>query len=259
LPPFNLGSTVLGYGLSLASDGAVGPALGQPGLVVMGDGGFWHNGLVTGALNAQWHGYDTVLIILENGYASATGQQHLPSTGSTPWGRPIHISIEKTLRGLGIAWIRRVNAYDIKATRRVVEEALDARGPQLRVVISDQECMLARQRRERRLDNIARQKGQPVATVRFGVDSEVCNGDHACMRLSGCPALTLNPVVDPLKDGPTACVDASCSGCGVCGAVAHADSLCPSFYRASRLANPGRLARLRAGANKLLLQILGGS
>jgi indolepyruvate ferredoxin oxidoreductase, alpha subunit len=259
LPPFNLGSTVLGYGLSLASDGAVGPALGQPGIVVMGDGGFWHNGLVTGALNAYWHGYDTVLIIIENGYASATGQQHIPSTGATPWGRPVHVSIEKTLRGLGVEWVRRVDAYDVTTTMRVLQEALDARGPHLRVVISDEECMLARQRRERRLTREARQAGRPVTTVRFGVDSEVCNGDHACIRLSGCPALTLNPLIDPLKDGPTAHVDASCVGCGLCGAAAHIDSLCPSFYRARRLENPGPLTRLRAGAGNLLLRLVGGS
>jgi indolepyruvate ferredoxin oxidoreductase, alpha subunit len=259
LPPFNLGSTVLGYGMSLASGGAVGPALNKPTVVVMGDGGFWHNGLVTGALNAQWHGYDAVLIILENGYASATGQQHLPSTGSTPWGRPVHVSIEATLRAIGVQWIRRVNAYDLKATLKVVAEALDSRGPQLRVIISDQECMLARQRRERRLTATARADGRPVETVRFGVDEEVCTGDHSCMRLSGCPALTLRPGQDPLKDGPSAYVDPSCLGCGVCGAVAHSERLCPSFYEARRQTNAGPARRLWAGAGQRLLNLLGAS
>ncbi len=259
LPPFNIGSTVLGYGLSLASDGAVGPALGQPGIVVMGDGGFWHNGLVTGALNAYWHGYDAVLVIIENGYASATGQQHIPSTGATPWGRPANVSIEKTLRGMGIQWVRRVDAYDVRRTMRVLAEALDDRGPHLRVVISDEECMLARQRRQRRLAAAARREGRPVTTVRFGVDDEVCNGDHACMRLSGCPALTLNPLADPLKNGPTAHVDAGCVGCGLCGSAAHADHLCPSFYRATRLENPSAFTRITAGLGERLVRLLGGS
>lgn len=259
LAPFNLGSTVLGYGMSLASGGAVGPALDEPTVVVMGDGGFWHNGLVTGALNAQWHGYDAVLIILENGYASATGQQHLPSTGSTPWGRPVHVSIEATLRAMGIQWIRRVNAYDLKKTMRVVAEALDSRGPQLRVIISDQECMLARQRRERRVTAIAHANGRPVETIRFGVDEEVCTGDHSCMRLSGCPALTLRPVRDPLKDGPSAYVDPSCLGCGVCGAVAHSERLCPSFYQARRQTNAGPVRRLWSGIGRRLLNVLGAS
>ncbi|MGH8262244.1 MAG: hypothetical protein ACRET4_02090, partial [Steroidobacteraceae bacterium] len=33
-------------------------------------------------------------------------------------------------------------------------------------------------------------------------------------------------------------VDNSCVGCGVCGEVAHAAVLCPSFYRADVIINP---------------------
>ncbi|MFQ5409250.1 MAG: thiamine pyrophosphate-dependent enzyme [Anaerolineales bacterium] len=257
LPPFNIGSTVLGYGMSLASSGAVGPALGQPNVVVMGDGGFWHNGLVTGAANAHWNRHDAVLIIVENGYASATGQQHLPSTGSNAVGDPVRVSIEATLRGMGVEWIERIDAYDVAAARRVVEEALDARGAQLRVIISDDECMLARQRRERPRRLAAEQGGLPVARERFGVDADVCTGDHSCMRLSGCPSLTLCPAADPLKDGPTAYVDQNCVACGLCGEAAHAARLCPSFYRARRIVNPGVWQRLRARTSTQLLTWMG--
>lgn len=259
LPPFNLGSTVLGYGMSLASNGAVGPALGAPGIVVMGDGGFWHNGLVTGALNAHWNGYDAVLIIVENGYASATGQQHVPSTGSNPWGQPRRVSIEATLRGMGIEWIRRVNAYDVSGTMAALRAALDEGGNRLRVVISDQECMLARQRRERRFRTQAEQAGRPITVARYGVDAEVCTGDRACMRLSGCPSLTLRPASDPLKDGPTTYVDENCLACGLCGSVAHAARLCPSFYSARRVANPGRWQRLLAWVSDQVLKAAGAS
>lgn len=258
LPPFDMGSTVLGYGLSLASGGAVGPALNQPTVVVMGDGGFWHNGLITGAANAQWNGHDAVLILIENGYASATGQQHIPSTGSTPWGTPVRLSIEATLRGMGVTWIERVNAYDVEEGRRVLEAALDARGPQLRVVLSDQECMLALQRRARPARAAAEKAGKTVAYARYGVDEEVCTGDHACMRLSGCPSLTLRLAQDPLKDGPTAFVDESCVACGLCGSAAMAARLCPSFYRARRLANPSGWQRLRARLGAQALKWMGG-
>lgn len=254
LPPFNIGSTVLGYGMSLASGGAVGPALDQPTVVVMGDGGFWHNGLITGVTNAHWNRYDTVLIILENGYASATGQQHVPSTGSNPWGQPVHISIEKTLRGMGIDWIRRVNAYDVDDTKRHLQAALDDRGKKLRVIISDEECMLAQQRRKRQAAG-----NQRVDKVRFGVDAEVCTGDHACMRLSGCPSLTMQSVSDPLKDGPPAFVDEQCVACGLCGTAAHVARLCPSFYEAKRIANPTVWQRIRFGVSKQVLKLMGGS
>ncbi len=259
LPPFNLGSSVLGYGLSLASGGAVGRALNQPTVAVMGDGGFWHGGLTTGAANAFWNGHDAVLIIIENGYASATGQQHVPSTGSTPWGDPRRISIERTLRGLGVNWIRRVDAYDVTKTLGVLREALARRGPELRVIISDQECMLARQRREKRRSAELAQAGRPVPKARFGVDAEVCTGDHSCMRLSGCPSLTLKRADDPLKDGPTAHVEASCVACGLCGSAAQAAALCPSFYRAETIANPSAWQRLRAGVSARLLKMMGAS
>ncbi len=259
LPPFNLGSTVLGYGMSLASGGAVGPVLDQPTVVVMGDGGFWHNGLLTGAVNAHWNGYDAVLIIVENGYASATGQQHVPSTGSTPWGRPVRLSIESTLRGMGIDWIRRVDAYDVERTMDVLQEALDARGGNLRVVISDQECMLARQRRERKTRNELEQAGREVVYARYGVDAEVCTGDHSCMRLSGCPSLTLRPIEDPLQDSPPAYVDSSCVACGLCGTNAHAARLCPSFYRAERVGRARLWKRAQHRANQIFMSFLGAS
>ncbi|KAA3630498.1 MAG: indolepyruvate ferredoxin oxidoreductase [Proteobacteria bacterium] len=259
LPPFNMGSSVLGYGLSLASGGAVGRALDQPTVAVMGDGGFWHGGLTTGAANAFWNGHDAVLIILENGYASATGQQHVPSSGSTPWGDVREISIEKTLRGMGVRWIKRVDAYDVTKTMGVLREALARRGPELRVIISDQECMLARQRREKRKSAELAKAGKPVAKARFGVDADVCSGDHSCMRLSGCPSLTLKAALDPLKDGPTAYVEASCVACGLCGSAAQGATLCPSFYRAEKISNPNRWQRLRAGVSARLLKMMGAS
>jgi indolepyruvate ferredoxin oxidoreductase alpha subunit len=58
------------------------------------------------------------------------------------------------------------------------------------------------------------------------------------MRLNGCPSLTLRPSPDPLRDDPIAHVDPSCVGCGLCGEVAHAAALCPSFYEARVVHHP---------------------
>jgi len=84
---------------------------------------------------------------------------------------------------------------------------------------------------------------------RYGVDEDVCTGDHACIRLSGCPSLSVKRTDDPLKDDPVAAVDNTCVGCGNCGEVAEAAVLCPSFYRADIIHNPTRMdlmmARLR--------------
>ena len=259
LPPFNMGNTVLGYGLSLASSGAIAGSLDQPAIAVMGDGAFWHNGLATGAINAQWQGMDAVLIILDNGYASATGQQHLPSTGATPIGEPVQISIEKVLRGIGVQWIRHVDSYDIKGTRAAVEEALDARGKGLRVIMSGNECMLAKKRRGNAIKAVALGEGKSVRNARYGVDAEICTGDHSCMRMNGCPSLTLKPATDPLKDGPTAHVDNNCAACNLCGENAHAAQLCPSFYKAKGTVNASTLQRWKAALNMKVLKLMGAS
>jgi indolepyruvate ferredoxin oxidoreductase alpha subunit len=259
LPPFNMGNTVLGYGLSLASSGAIAGALDQPAIAVMGDGAFWHNGLATGVINAQWQGMDAVLIILDNGYASATGQQHLPSTGASPIGEPVQISIEKTLRGIGVQWIRHVDSYDIKATRSALEEALDEQKKGLRVIMSGNECMLAKKRRGNVIKAQALDQGKSVRNARYGVDAAICTGDHSCIRLNGCPSLTLRPATDPLKDGPTAAVDNDCAACNLCGEIAHAAQLCPSFYKARGIVNATALQSWKAAMTMKLLKLMGAS
>jgi indolepyruvate ferredoxin oxidoreductase alpha subunit len=81
-------------------------------------------------------------------------------------------------------------------------------------------------------------RGKRVLRTRFGVDEDVCSGDHSCIRLSGCPSLTIKPSSDPLKVDPVAHVNNGCVGCGLCGEVAHAAILCPSFFRAEIVQNP---------------------
>ena len=78
--PFSLGNSILGYGMSLASAAAVTPNMEKRPIAIMGDGGFWHNGLITGVASNLFNKGDGVLIVMQNGYASATGQQYIPSS-----------------------------------------------------------------------------------------------------------------------------------------------------------------------------------
>jgi indolepyruvate ferredoxin oxidoreductase alpha subunit len=48
----------------------------------------------------------------------------------------------------------------------------------------------------------------------------------------------------------------SCVGCGLCGEVAHAAVLCPSFYRASIVSNPSRWERARAWLRNVVISAL---
>jgi indolepyruvate ferredoxin oxidoreductase alpha subunit len=48
-------------------------------------------------------------------------------------------------------------------------------------------------------------------------------------------------------------VDQSCVGCGLCGEVAHAAVLCPSFYEARVVHNPSPWERLIARVRSRLI------
>src|SRR5919106_5750515 len=237
--PFNIGNSVLGYGMGLASNSAVAPLFGKRTIAVMGDGGFWHNGLTNGVANAVYNKQDAVFVILDNGYAAATGQHHVPSTGSNARGEAVTATIPGALRGLGVKWIKTIDSYRIPEMIGTLREALTTRAPGLKVIIAKGECMLERQRRERPRRRALIARGHTVEQPRFGIDPDVCTGDHSCMRFNGCPSLTLRPSPDALREDPIAHVDETCVGCGVCGEVAHAAVLCPSFYEMKIVANPG--------------------
>ncbi|HXH84013.1 MAG TPA: indolepyruvate ferredoxin oxidoreductase subunit alpha [Candidatus Tectomicrobia bacterium] len=254
--PFNVGNTVLGYGMGLASAGAVAPLFGKRVISVMGDGGFWHNGLTNGVASAVYNRQDSVLVIVDNGYTSATGQHHNPSTGTNARHEPTGMTIPQALRGVGVRWIRTVDSYDIPRMLATLREALTTRFRGLKVVIARGECQLERQRRLRPAQRRALAAGETVVQPRFGVDPDVCTGDHSCMRLNGCPSLTLRESPDPLREDPIAHVDDTCVGCGVCGEVAHAAVLCPSFYQVDVVRNPGRRARWLAAVRTAVIRRL---
>ncbi|MFL6796684.1 MAG: thiamine pyrophosphate-dependent enzyme [Xanthobacteraceae bacterium] len=239
LPPFDIGNSTMGYGLGGAGAAALNVEGGKRAIALVGDGGFWHNGLASSFGNAVFNKSDNVMVVVDNGYSAATGGQDLLSSAADNAMRTTKHPIEKALRGIGINWVRTLTrTYDVAKMRDTLKEALTTavKGP--KVIIAQSECMLNRQRRERPLARARMAEGKRVVRDRFGVDADTCTGDHSCIRLSGCPSLTLAPNPDPLRREPITKVINSCVGCGLCGEVAHAAVLCPSFYRASIIANP---------------------
>ncbi|HKQ32419.1 MAG TPA: indolepyruvate ferredoxin oxidoreductase, partial [Thermodesulfobacteriota bacterium] len=85
---------------------------------------------------------------------------------------------------------------------------------------------------------------------------DVCTGDHSCMRFNGCPSLTLEESPTILRDDPVAHIEPSCVGCGLCGEIAHAAVLCPSFYRVEIIDNPSLFERIGARINRSLLHLV---
>ncbi|MBV9954574.1 MAG: hypothetical protein JOZ70_04920, partial [Pseudolabrys sp.] len=256
--PFSMGNSILGYGMSLASAAAVGPNLAKRPIAIMGDGGFWHNGVITGVASNLFNKGDGVLIVMQNGYTSATGQQFMPSSPSARGGGTTGMDIETTLRSMGVKWMRKVRTYGVAKMLATLKEAMRDTARGLKVIIADGECQLARQRRIRVENAEKLKRGERVVRARYGVDDEICTGDHSCIRLSGCPSLTVKPSPDPLRTDPVAAVIESCVGCGLCGEVAHAAVLCPSFYRAELIKNPTIVDRTLFALRRALLGLPSG-
>jgi indolepyruvate ferredoxin oxidoreductase alpha subunit len=246
LPPFNLGNTTMGYGLGAAGAAALNVPAGKRAVSVMGDGGFWHNGLTSGIANAVFNRSDNLTIVVDNSYTSATGGQDIMSSTAKNPTRSTGHAIEAAVRGVGVKWVRTMrNTYDVAGMRDALRDALTSKTKGPKVLIAQSECMLNKQRREKPLQRKSVAEGKRVVRDRFGIDSDTCTGDHSCIRLSGCPSLSIKPNPDPLRTDPVATVLDSCVGCGLCGEVSHAAVLCPSFYKAQIVSNPSRWDRLR--------------
>jgi indolepyruvate ferredoxin oxidoreductase alpha subunit len=246
LPPFNIGNTTMGYGLGGAGAAALNAQADKRAISVMGDGGFWHNGLTSGIANSVFNRSDNVTVVVDNSYTSATGGQDILSSKALNATRSTGHDIERAVRGVGVQWVRTIKrTYDVAGMREALREALTSKEKGPKVIIAQSECMLNRQRREKPQVRKAIAEGKRVVREKFGVDPETCTGDHSCIRLSGCPSLSIKPNPDPLRTDPVATVLDSCVGCGVCGEVSHAAVLCPSFYKAQVVSNPTRWDRVR--------------
>tara|TARA_R110002073_G_scaffold99993_7_gene227987 strand:- start:8191 stop:10329 length:2139 start_codon:yes stop_codon:yes gene_type:complete len=241
LPPFEIGGATMGYGLGPASNAAFDGGGERRAISILGDGGFWHNGLSSSIGNMVFNKSDSVVVIVDNYYSAATGGQDVLSSRVQNDTKSTNNPISKALGGIGVEWIRQIDrTYDVGRMRDVLRDALttDYKGP--KVIIASSECMLNKQRREKPQRDLAIHEGQRTSVPRFGVDPDICTGDHACIRLSGCPSLSLKKLDDPLRDDPVAHIDQTCVGCGNCGEVADTAILCPSFYQVDVVHNPKR-------------------
>jgi indolepyruvate ferredoxin oxidoreductase alpha subunit len=258
LPPFNIGATTMGYGLGWAGAAAFNTKETNKRTVsFMGDGGFWHNGLTSGVGNAVFNQSDSVLIVVDNSYTAATGGQDILSSRADNPIRQTKLSIADAVRGVGVKWVRTVTrTYDVAHMRDVLRDALTTKEKGPKVIVAQSECTLNKQRRVKPLMLQRAKEGHRVVREKFGVDSDTCTGDHSCIRLSGCPSLTVTDNPDPLRLDPVATVLDSCVGCGLCGEVAHAAKLCPSFYRADVVSNPGQWERFVARVRQAIIGVL---
>ena len=163
-------------------------------------------------------------------------------------------TIENTLSGPGREVAAHGQQLPASATMaKTYKEAMTTPEKGLKVIVAEGECQLERQRRLK--PQVAKKlaEGKRTVRVKYGVDEDTCTGDHSCIRLSGCPTLTVKDNPDPLRRDPVATVIDGCVGCGLCGENAHAAVLCPSFYRAEVIQNPSAWDKLIARRNPMNL------
>ena len=259
LPPFEIGGATMGYGLGPAANAAFDGGGDRRAISILGDGGFWHNGLTSSIGNMVFNNSDSVVVIVDNYYSAATGGQDILSSRAKNQTKNTNNPIQSALEGIGVKWIRTIDrTYDVAKVRDTVREALTTNYVGPKVIVASSECMLNKQRRERPQRAAAIKNGSTVKVPRFGVDEDVCTGDHACMRLSGCPSLSLKHTGDPLRDDPVAHIDQTCVGCGNCGEVAEAAVLCPSFYQADVVHNPSAIEQWRTKFSQTIIGWLTG-
>ena len=153
------------------------------------------------------------------------------------------LAVTKALLQSGVSYVGGYQGAPISHLLDVMVQELGVHVEPCTSEAAEGEYQLKRQRRISPINTAALRNGERVVRTRFGVDDDTCTGDHACVRLSGCPSLTIQDSSDPLKVDPVAHVNNDCVGCGLCGEVAHAAVLCPSFFRAKIVQNPNALDR----------------
>ena len=193
LPPFNIGATTMGYGLGPAGASAFNVPAGKRAISVMGDGGFWHNGLASSVGNAVFNKHDGVMLIVDNFYSAATGGQDIPSSRAAIAEAPDQQPIADAVKGIGATWVRQIDrTYDVAQDARHAARGADhgCAGPQ-------DHRRLVRMHAEQAAPGKApdangeERDGRPVLRHALVSMRIICTGDHACIRLSGCPSLSV--------------------------------------------------------------------
>ncbi len=219
-------------------------------MAIIGDGGFWHSGLSASFSNMAFNKSDGLAAggrqFLFGGHRWAgrhvlAGEEHQRNPPTTRSLAPV--------KGLGISWVREIDrTYDVARLRDTIREALTTpeKGP--KVMIASSKCMLNKERRERPL---RQPRPSPTAAgSRRPASASMQEDLHRRPRLHAAFGLPLagaeTAATIRCATTPSPIIDQHCVGCGNCGEVADAAILCPSFYRADVVHNPGSIEALVA-------------
>ena len=198
-PPFDSCWTEVSMGSSIGlAQGFFRAGIKTPVVATIGDSTFFHAGLPP-LINAVQQNADVLVIILDNGWTSMTGFQVNPGTEASlqPENRR-RVDMDAIIRAIGVDYFEVIHPFDQDASVEKISEALKMRG--VRVLVSREECALTRERRE------------SFGEV-YTIDPEACVFCKACLRESGCTALSPGKAGE--KEFMTIDPDL-CRSCGLC-------------------------------------------
>ena len=96
----------MGYGLGPASNAAFDGGGEKRPISIIGDGGFWHNGLSSSIGNMVFNKADQVAVVVDNFYSAATGGQDILSSRAANATKATQHPIADAVKGIGIKWVR---------------------------------------------------------------------------------------------------------------------------------------------------------
>ena len=200
MPPLNIGDILICMGASIATAQGISKTTGKDTIAVIGDSTFFH-AAIPGLINAVYNNHKVVLAVLDNLTTAMTGHQPHPGTGKTGMqAMGNRVLVEKVAEGCGVKYVKVVNPFKTKEAETVLKEALQHPGPA--VIVFRAPCALMTVRDKRR-------KGIEIKACKI---TDQCTDCMACIKLLGCPALTVD-------EGKVRINEALCVGCGLCASV----------------------------------------
>jgi indolepyruvate ferredoxin oxidoreductase alpha subunit len=192
-PPLSAMDTCacMGAGIGQAQ-GMQQAGIAQKIVAVIGDSTFIHSG-INSLINAVYNQSNIIVVILDNGTTAMTGHQPHPGSGITAQGKQSQaLDIENLVRSTGVKALQVVPAFELKALRKAVKNALEILG--LSVIIVRGACAISSRRYSPALK----------------VNNEKCDSCGTCLKL-GCPAIKKDArqiVIDTKQ-----CIGDSCTLC----------------------------------------------
>ncbi|MCK8061334.1 MULTISPECIES: thiamine pyrophosphate-dependent enzyme [unclassified Fusibacter] len=206
LEPFELVNTIISMGASIGMMKGMSKAYQmaerqEPLVAVIGDGTFYHSGM-TGMLNLLHQldpDYNLTLLILNNGTTAMTGGQQTASSGYYTDKSDMKVDMETLIRSMGFERFKRVDQFEYKAAKKVIDEELKYEG--LSIVMTTRACALQ----------------YKIVKPHYVVDPDICIGCRSCLK-TNCPPILMKAYEghDKLK---SSIAKEMCVGCSVCAQV----------------------------------------